>query len=67
MRRWIRFDTDHGAILWAVLCCWLGVAANFGLIGLKVPIFYIVPFDLFGVPLVVSVLLWCLQRRRSAP
>lgn len=62
MDSWLRLDTDRGAVLWAVLCCWLAVLANFALIRAAVPIGYIVPLDLFGIPLVVSIVFWLLQR-----
>lgn len=57
-RGWFNFDTDRGAVLWGVLCCWLAVLSNMGLLALDVPVFYIVPWSLFGVPLVVTLAIW---------
>ena len=62
-RGWINFDTDQGGVLWGCLCCWLGVLSNFGMLSLGVPIFYIVPWSLFGVPIVVTLLVWAAQRQ----
>jgi hypothetical protein len=57
-RGWFNFDTDRGAVLWGVLCCWLAVLSNIGLLALDVPIFYIVPWSLFGVPLAATLAIW---------
>lgn len=62
-RRWIRFDADEGGIAWAILCCWIGVLGNILLLGAGVPIFVVVPWSLFGVPLLVTLLLWLIARR----
>lgn len=64
-RQWIRFDTDQGGLLWAVLCCWLGVLGNMVLVAAGVPIAFIVPWSLFGVPLAVTLVLWLAGRRGS--
>ena len=61
MRRWLSFDTDRGAVLWGILCCWLAVAENLLLLRIGVSIFWIVPLDLFFVPLAVSLALWLLR------
>ena len=55
---WFNFDSDRGAVLWGILCCWLAVLSNIGLLALDVPIFYIVPWSLFGVPLAVTCAVW---------
>jgi len=62
-RQWIRFDTDQGGVLWAVLCCWLGVLGNMVLAAAGVPIAIVVPWSLFGVPLLVTLVLWLAGRR----
>ncbi len=64
-RRWKSFNTDEGGILWAILCCWVGVLGNQLLLGAGVPISVVVPWSLFGVPLVVTLFLWLLARRGS--
>ena len=65
MQRWLSFETDQGAVLWGILCCWLAVAGNVSLLGLGVSIFWVVPFDLFGVPILVSLALWVFQRKQA--
>ena len=61
-RGWINFDTDRGAVLWGMLYCWLTVLSNIGLLTLGVPIFYIVPWSLFGVPIAVTAAIWLAKR-----
>ena len=63
IRRWVNFDTDRGGVLWGVLCCWLAVLSNFALLAMGVTIFYIVPWNIFGVPLAVTGLMWAVSRR----
>jgi len=65
--RWLDARTDYGGVLWGVLCCWMLVAANLGLFAIEVPVTYVVPFDVFGVPALVTLMLWLLRRPRSAP
>lgn len=48
---------DAMAMLWAVLCCWTAVWGNYLLLDLKVPIFWIVPLNMFGVPALVTLVL----------
>ena len=67
MNRWVNTRMDHGGVLWGVLCCWLMVAANLGLFAAGVPVAYVVPFDVFGVPALVTLLLWLASRARGAP
>jgi hypothetical protein len=57
---------DLGAIAWAVACCWVAVWGNFLLLALGVTVFYIVPIDLFVVPLLVTAAFLALRRRRKA-
>ena len=61
MRAWFSLTSDRGGVLWGILCCWLAVIANICLLGVDVPIFYIAPIDLFGVPGVVSLVMWFLR------
>ncbi len=49
-----RHRTDFSAIFWAIACCWLVVWGNYAMLGLGVTVFYLIPIDLFGVPLVVT-------------
>lgn len=65
-RRWRISAADRPAIWWAIACCWLAVAGNYALLALGLKAAYIVPFDLFVVPLVVT-LVFRLFRRRSGP
>ncbi len=58
MRIWLSQQTDEGGVMWGVLCCWFLVAGNIILIHLHVPVFYVVPFDVFAVPLIVTLSLW---------
>jgi len=45
---------DLGAVLWAIGCCWVGVCGNYLLIAAGLTASYIVPFDLFAVPALVT-------------
>ena len=45
---------DAKAMLWAALCCWAVVWGNYLLLAMKVPIFWIVPIDMFAVPALVT-------------
>jgi hypothetical protein len=65
MNRWLNAQSDHGGVLWGILCCWLMVAANFLLLDLHVAIFYVVPFDVFGVPLLVTAAFALLRTARN--
>ena len=42
-------------MLWAIACCWLAVGGNYLLIAAGLKAAWIVPFDLFAVPLLVTV------------
>ncbi len=64
-RRWRILPADRPAIGWAIACCWLAVAGNCLLLELGLTAAYIVPFDLFVVPLLVT-LAFRLLRRRGA-
>jgi hypothetical protein len=55
---------DGAAILWAAACCWLAVGGNYLLIAMGLTAAYIVPFDLFAVPAIVSAAFWAARRRR---
>jgi hypothetical protein len=55
---------DRPAILWAVACCWVAVGGNYLLLSFKLRHFYIVPFDLFVTPLLVTGLFWLIGRLR---
>jgi hypothetical protein len=57
-----RADSEAGAVLWGIACCWLVVGVNFLLLELGVTIFYIVPIDLFAIPLAVTGLFHLLGR-----
>lgn len=63
-RRWRIVSADRPAILWAIACCWLAVGGNYGLLALGLGPAYLVPFDLFAVPLLVT-LAFRLRRRRE--
>jgi hypothetical protein len=65
MHQWLSLRTDRGGVLWGILCCWLAVTANVLLFSLHVPVFYVVPFDVFGVPLIVTLALWLIQSDRG--
>jgi len=62
MGKWLNLASDQGGVFWGILCCWLAVLANVTLLGVGVTIFYIVPLDLFGVPIIVSLLMWLAHR-----
>jgi hypothetical protein len=53
---------DLNAALWAITCCWLAVGGNYLLIALDLNAAWIVPFDLFAVPAMVTALFWLLRR-----
>jgi hypothetical protein len=56
---------DGAAILWAIACCWLAAGGNYLLLAFGLTVFYIVPFDLVVVPLLVTVVLQALRPRRQ--
>ncbi len=56
---------DLDASLWAIACCWLAVWGNYLLLSLDLTAAYIVPFDLFLVPLLVTGVFWALGRLRG--
>ena len=60
VQSWFSLNTDRGAVLWAILCCWSGVLLASALISSGIPIEYVVPLILFGTPAVVTLLLWLL-------
>jgi len=60
VQSWFSLNTDRGAVLWAILCCWSGVLLACALISSGIPIEYVVPLILFGTPAVVTLLLWLL-------
>lgn len=62
---WINFDTNRGGVLWGVLCCWLAVFSNLGLLSIDVSIFYIVPWNLFGVPIAVTLAIWAAMKNTT--
>jgi hypothetical protein len=62
MIRWARFDTDQGGVLWGILCCWLAVCGNLVLLAWDVNIHWIVPLDLFAVPILASLAQWLTSR-----
>jgi hypothetical protein len=66
-RRWRIAPADRPAIWWAIACCWLGVFGNYALLELGLRAAYIVPFDLFVVPLVVTLLFRLFWRRSAQP
>ncbi len=49
-----RHHTDLLAMSWAITCCWLAVWGNYLMLDFGVTIFYLVPIDLFVVPVVVT-------------
>ena len=60
-----RFRLRHGdtvAMLWAIACCWLAVWGNYLLIAAGLTATYIVLFDLFAVPAIVSAGFWAARR-----
>lgn len=66
-RRWRIAPADRPAIWWAIACCWLAVAGNYLLLELGLTAAYIVPFDLFAVPLLVTLAFRLLRRRGPRP
>ena len=62
-RRWRIAPADRPAIWWAIACCWLGVFGNYALLELGLRAAYIVPFDLFVVPLAVTLAFRPFRRR----
>jgi len=56
--------SDVLAMLWAIACCWLAVWGNYLLIAMGLGAIYIVLFDLFAVPAVVSFGFWAIRRRK---
>jgi hypothetical protein len=63
-RRWRLRRGDTQGILWAIACCWLAVGGNYLLIALKLGATWIVLFDLFAVPAIVSAGFWAAGRLR---
>ena len=60
-----RFRLRRGdllAMLWAIACCWLAVWGNYLLIATGLTATYIVLFDLFAVPVIVSAGFWAARR-----
>jgi hypothetical protein len=53
---------DFSAVLWAAACCWLGVWGNYVLLSIDLEAPYIVPFDLFGVPIIVTAAFWLIGK-----
>jgi hypothetical protein len=66
LRSWRIARADQPAIWWAVACCWLAVFGNYALLELGLRAAYIVPFDLFVVPLVVTLVFRLFWRRSAA-
>lgn len=60
-RRRLRRD-DVAAVAWAIACCWLAVGGNYLLISLRLGATWIVLFDLFAVPAIVSAVFWAGRR-----
>jgi hypothetical protein len=46
--------SDLSATIWAIACCWLAVTGNYLLIATGLTATYIVLFDLFAVPAIVT-------------
>lgn len=65
--RWRILPADRAAIWWAIACCWLAVGGNYLLLELGLTAAYIVPFDLFAVPLLVTLACRLLRRRGPRP
>ena len=63
-RRYRIARADRAAILWAIACCWVAVGGNYLLLSFKLRAFYIVPFDLFVTPLLVTAAFWLAGRLR---
>lgn len=55
-------STDLNAVLWAITCCWLAVGGNYLLIAFGLKAAWIVPFDLFAVPALVTAAFRLLRR-----
>ena len=55
---WKPISADLGAVLWAISCCWAAVCGNYLLIGIGLTASYIVPFDMFAVPTLVTAAFW---------
>jgi hypothetical protein len=66
-RGWRITRADRPAIWWAIACCWLAVFGNYALLELGLRAAYIVPFDLFVVPLAVTLVFRLFRRRSAAP
>ena len=62
LEAWTSFDSDRGGVLWGIACCWLAVLSNLALLAFAVPIAYVVPWTLFGVPLLVTLLIAAARR-----
>jgi hypothetical protein len=63
-RRWRLRPDDGAAIAWAIACCWLAVGGNYLLITLRLGASWIVLFDMFAVPAIVSAAFWAARRAR---
>lgn len=50
------YRADLSAVCWGISCCWLVVWGNYAMLELNVTVFYLIPIDLFGVPILVTVL-----------
>jgi hypothetical protein len=55
-------SADLNAALWAIACCWLAVGGNYLLIAFGLKAAWIVPFDLFAVPALMTAVFWLLRR-----
>ena len=55
-------SADLNAVLWAIACCWLAVGGNYLLIAFGLKAAWIVPFDLFAVPVLVTCAFRLLRR-----
>ncbi len=66
-KAWRISAADRPAIWWAIACCWLGVFGNYALLAFGLRASYIVPFDLFVVPLVVTFAFRLFRRRKRTP
>ena len=64
---WRISAADRPAIWWAIACCWLGVFGTYALLEFGLRAAYIVPFDLFVVPLEVTLVFRLFRRRKPAP
>jgi len=63
-RGWRIAAADRPAIWWAIACCWLAVFGNYALLELGLRASWLVPFDLFAVPLLVTLAFHLFRRRR---